>query len=461
MLKRITLIGILLLSFGVLTQAQDEMAMATFTVTVENVSGQGLYDNAGVQPIPVDGTEAGPAIPGSAYSFEINAEAGDHLSFVTMLAQSNDLFFAPDEAGIALFDDSGAAISADITDQIHLWDAGTEMNQPIGEGDEQAPRQAGPNTGTDEMGVVTLLSNMDGDMAYPATADIINVSIEAGDNGAFTVTINNISGDSAFASPITPVVYVVHHDDMMMMDDDEMMDDMMAVHGVFFTSGEADYGRGLEAVAEDGNPAILASVYVGGGLETPITPVVWAVHDNMMETGIFFTAGEADRGDGLEAVAEDGNPAALGEFVGMYPASGVSPIPSGAEEAGPALPGSYYTFTFEAAPGENLSFVTMFVQSNDLFFAPGEAGIPLFDDMGAPMSGDVTRYVDLWDAGTEVNEAPGEGANQPPRQAGANTGDDEMGTVIAVGDNMDGFEYPVVPAVIRVTIHVDDMAMDD
>lgn len=462
MQKRIILTVLMLLSLSLVAQAQDDMEGATFTVTVENISGIGLYDNAGVQAVPIDGEEAGPALPGSGYQFEITAEVGDHLSFVTMLAQSNDLFFAPNEVGIALYDENGAPISGDVTAEVPLWDAGTEVNEPIGEGENQAPRQAGPNTGDDENGVVQLASSLDDGLAYPSQEEVISVNIEAGDNGAFTVTINNVSGDSAFPGPITPVVWVVHHDDMMMDDmAEDSMDDMMAVHGVFFTTGEADYGRGLEAVAEDGNPAYLAAAYAGGDFTTPITPVVFAVHDNMMETGVFFTVGEVDRGDGLEAVAEDGNPAALGEFVGMYEASGVAAIPSGAEEAGPALPGSSYTFTFDAVPGENLSFVTMFVQSNDLFYGPSEAGIPLFDDMGSPVSGDVTRYVELWDAGTEVNEAPGEGANQAPRQAGPNTGDDENGPVVLVSDNGDGYTYPSVASIIQVTIHVEDDMMGD
>ncbi|MEM9950395.1 MAG: spondin domain-containing protein [Chloroflexota bacterium] len=466
MIKRFSLVAVLLLALGIVAQAQDDDMgeTTTFIVTIENISGLGLYDNAGVSAIPIGGTEAGPALPDSGYVVEFNAEAGQYLSFVTMLAQSNDLFFAPDEIGIPLFDEEGNPVSGDVTDQVLLWDAGTEVNQALGEGDQQAPRQAGPNTGDDENGVVLPVSALDDGFDYPATSDYITVNLEAGENGAFTLTITNISGDLAIAGPVTPVVWVVHGgDDMMMEDDmDEMADDMMATHGVFFTTGEPDYGQGLEAVAEDGNPATLGAVVAGGGFETPITPIVYAVHDNMMDGGIFFTTGEADRGNGLEAVAEDGSPAALGEYAtSNYASSGVSPIPLGAEEAGPALPGSGYTFTIEATAGEALTFVTMFVQSNDLFFAPSEAGIPLFDDMGSPITGDVTRYVELWDAGTEVNEAPGEGTNQAPRQAGADTGDDEMGTVVLVSDSGDGFDYPAVASVIQVTIEVDDMMMGD
>ena len=469
-LNSLLIIAALLLTLVPTIAAQDEAT--TFVVTIENVSGGPLYENAGVQAIPVGGDAAGPATPGGAYEFTFSAGMSDSISFVTMLAQSNDLFFAPHESGIALYDADGNAISGDVTDQVDFWDAGTEVNEQIGEGPNQAPRQAGPNTGDDENGVVRLVTELDDGLSYPATSDIIAVTLTPGTDGEFTLRIENVSGDSAFASPITPVVWVVHSDmmgdDMMedesMDDSDDMMDDgMMGVDGVFFTHGTPDRGQGLEYVAEDGNPAFLAEVIVNGAsLATPITPIVFAVHDNMMDGGAFFNTGEADRGLGLENVAEDGDPTNLaGNIAGMdYAATGVSPIPFGAEEAGPALPGSGYEFTFDATPDTALSFVTMFVQSNDLFFGPSESGIPLFDDMGSPITGDVTRYVELWDAGTEINEEPGVGANQAPRQAGPNTGDDENGVVQLVASNGDGYSYPSVPSVIRVTIHVADDMMD-
>ena len=94
----------------------------------------------------------------------------------------------------------------------------------------------------------------------------------------------------------------------------------------------------------------------------------------------------------------------------------------------------------------------MFVQSNDLFFAP-ELGIPLFDEMGRPMIGDVTMQIDLWDAGTEQNEAPGVGVNQAPRQSGPNMGEMETNPVALVSDM---FYYPDVNDLIRVVITLSD-----
>ena len=64
----------------------------------------------------------------------------------------------------------------------------------------------------------------------------------------------------------------------------------------------------------------------------------------------------------------------------------------------------------------------------------------------------MTGRFHLWDAGTEVNEEPGFGPNQAPRQAAPNTGRTEHNPVRRIEDVKDGFSYPAVEQVIRVTI---------
>lgn len=69
----------------------------------------------------------------------------------------------------------------------------------------------------------------------------------------------------------------------------------------------------------------------------------------------------------------------------------------------------------KTAPGDRISFETMFVPSNDLFLSLGEAGIPLFEN-GKSGGGDITSQVELWDAGTEQNQTgvgPAAKPNQP------------------------------------------------
>lgn len=195
----------------------------------------------------------------------------------------------------------------------------------------------------------------------------------------------------------------------------------------------------------------------GSDLAVPLSPGVWVVHTS---DDPLFTANTPDRGEGLEGIAEDGDPGTLAPNLSgdaSVEASGVFNTPDGSAGPGPLMPGHAYSFSIKAEPGDVLSFATMFVQSNDLFYAPDGGGIALFDGAGTPLDQDVTDQVLLWDAGTEVNQEPGLGANQAPRQAAPDTGPDENGNVVLIADGATGpggFTYPNVAEVIRVTINV-------
>ncbi len=441
-------------------QMMPESAM--FTVTIENVvEGKPFFQN-GVFNTPVGASEPGPALPGSGSDdggvYEFSFHAGPavlpgtqtKLSFATMFVVSNDLFFAPLGTGISLYNENGDAISGDITDQVFLWDAGTEVNEEPG-GDNQAPNQSGPDTGPDENGVVLLLDEVndtqdglvvpDVTAAYPLVADAIEVTI-SNDGTLFTVQIKNTSGSSALPSPLAPGVFVVHTED-----------------DPLFTVDEADRGEGLEGVAEDGNAGPLEEYLAENtGLIVPLSPGVWAVHDQ--NTMPLFTSGEADRGEGLEAIAEDGNPTSMASALAAN--SGVSDsdafnTPVGASGPGPIGPGGSYEFTFTAEEGSYLSLTTMFVQSNDLIYTFEDSGMALFNN-GTPVSGDVTSSVLLYDAGTEINQFPGAGLDQVIRQSGADTGADDADNTVrmltADGETeaSDGYVYPATSGVIKVTI---------
>lgn len=196
----------------------------------------------------------------------------------------------------------------------------------------------------------------------------------------------------------------------------------------------------------------------GATAPAPNSPGLWVVHTSRHPV---FKAGELDRGAGLEAQAEDGDPSKLAASVKKakgVAASGVFDTPVGDDKPGPALPGKAYHFTFQASPGDRLTVTSMFGQSNDLFYATGDDGIALFEK-GAPIQGDITSRLQLWDAGTEVNEEPGFGPNQAPRQSGPNTGPSERKPVRRIEDVKDGFAYPSVDQVIRVTISASGSAL--
>jgi hypothetical protein len=181
----------------------------------------------------------------------------------------------------------------------------------------------------------------------------------------------------------------------------------------------------------------------------PNSPVLWFVHTKKAP---LFRTGEHDFGKGLEALAEDGNPSMLVKALrGEKGISSVGAVDTavGADGPGPLLPGGVFEFTITASRGDRLTIASMFGQSNDLFYAPREEGIGLFDASGKPVEGDVTDRILLWDAGTEVNQEPGLGPDQGPRQPKPNTGEDEHGAVRLVSD---GFKYPRTSDVLRVTI---------
>lgn len=155
----------------------------------------------------------------------------------------------------------------------------------------------------------------------------------------------------------------------------------------------------------------------------------------------------------LELQAEDGNPETLSKKLLTKVGSiymGIFNTPAGMEKPGPLLPGGTYEFSFTGSEDMKLNLIAMYGQSNDLFYAPRIA-LDLFDKDGNPLTGDITDKLLLWDAGTEVNQAPGVGDEQAPRQKMANTGKAENGVVSLVKD---GFTYPNTKDVLRVTITV-------
>lgn len=405
--------------------------VASFTVRIENVSEASPFLTSGMFNTPVDAAEPGPAGSGMAYEFSFNAGPGQKLSFATMYVQSNDLFFAPDGSGIALYD-NGMAVTGDITDQLMLWDAGTEVNEEPGVGENQAPRQSGPDTGEDENGNVQLIADVDDGFSYPEVSDIINATLSHDGGTMFTLRIAVTESSN---SPIAPGVYVVHTED-----------------NPLFTAGMPDRGEGLEALAEDGGAAMLAdALEAESGVTGILSPGAWAVHTNV---AMFFTEGAAANA-GIEAIAEDGNWAPMLSILDGLDGvlvSGAFNTPIGAAGPGPLLPGEAYEFSFTASEDDPyLSLATMLVQSNDIFIAPEAEGIALWNN-GTPLSGNISNQFLLWDAGTEVNEFPGAGPNQAPRQSGPDTGEEENGNVQELSSLNDGYSYPAVSDVVEITI---------
>ena len=444
------------------------VAQADFTVTIENVVTPKPIFQSGVFSVPVGGSGPAPLFPGDAYEFEIDAgpvvlpgDGGTRLSFVTMFVQSNDLFFAPGEEGIRLYNEDGSSICAngpvDLTDQIELWDAGTEVNESTG-GPNQKPQQAAGDVdqGENEYGVVTKITNNSCTFGnvLPENEEVIKVTIENIGPAKFKVRIMNVStgttisvpaqGENVRAAvPLSPGVYAVH-----------------TAAAPFFVEGEAASGAGLAAssegvenIAEDGFPeALLMDTQEATGLIVPLSPGAWATHD--MSVNPFFQIDTQDFGEGLQAIAEDGIPTMLVDVLAGKEGVDISEAfdtPLGASGPGAIGPGGRYQFSFSAEEGDYLSLATMFVQSNDWFYAFSSEGLNLFEN-GAPISGDVSEYITLYDAGTEVDEYAGAGLFQVIRQSGADSGAEDSNINVRLIDPSELENIPDNIRVIKVSI---------
>ncbi len=173
----------------------------------------------------------------------------------------------------------------------------------------------------------------------------------------------------------------------------------------------------------------------------PLSPGVYAVYSG---SNPMFTAGQA---------ADEGTESTLVEMVAGVSGSGVFQSPGG-PDAGPAiLAGESATFTITALPGDRLQIETMFVQSNDWFYAFGSGGLQLFDGSD-PVSGDVTSDLVLYDAGTEEDTAPGTGDFQKPVQdpTATNIGPSESVSIQTAAARHPNFTIPATSSVIRVTV---------
>ncbi|WP_375743343.1 spondin domain-containing protein [Corallococcus interemptor] len=392
----------------------DDPSSRRFRVRIENVAPfQNL--KSGRFDTKVSGNSPGPLAPGDTYEFSFTAGRTHRLSFAAMLGASNDWFFGTEPAGIPLYASDGKPLVGNISAQVVLWDAGTEVNEEPGVGAHTGPKQAtspdgpglqDPDPTVRRVGVRTVLSNGQ-PFSMPGVLTMIRVQV-AHDEAThrFTVRIENVSDDRTTLSTsegfkpvrISPGVWVVGAGDEPL-----------------FTEGRPDRGQGLEALAEGGDATALDTwLQPLNGVATPLSPGVFAVHN---AASPLFTEGALDRGQGLEALAEGGDASRLASALASTPPTGVSrsgtfDTPVDAASPGPLLPGHAYAFTVNARPGDRLSFATMFGQSNDWFFGPDEQGVPLFDKANAPVTGDITSKVYLWDVGTELDEEPAVGPHQ-------------------------------------------------
>lgn len=103
--------------------------------------------------------------PGEELTFTLEVPQGQgyKFGFGTMFVQTNDWFIAYNNEGYPLFDENGVPVSGTgASSKSYLYDAGTEVDEAVGFGIYQAPRQSGPNEGpVDENTTVRRVGNLE------------------------------------------------------------------------------------------------------------------------------------------------------------------------------------------------------------------------------------------------------------------------------------------------------------
>ena len=192
----------------------------------------------------------------------------------------------------------------------------------------------------------------------------------------------------------------------------------------------------------------------GSQVVTVFSSMIGVVHTG---SNIFSAVGAPDQGRGLAGLAENGEASSLNQTLRVDPnveIIGIGDQPS-TGDAGILAPGQSFKLILSTIdPGSRLSITSSFLQGNDIVVMTKPEGIPLFDANGVLTSGDITKYFDFYDVGTEVNQAPGIGSNQVIRQGEAPAGQTSQGARenSPVRVLNDSFNYPSVSQSIRVTI---------
>ncbi len=172
----------------------------------------------------------------------------------------------------------------------------------------------------------------------------------------------------------------------------------------------------------------------------------WLVH---RQDAPLFSPGELDRGLGLRRLAEAGQPQQLALICSSIPAvqaCGSVEVRDGATKPGGLGPGDSFSFNINAATGDRLTLVGMVVPSHDTIWATPVGGVLLNGQATQPT-------ITLWDAGTEVDEAPpGLSPNQAPFQAYSDQGLRAHTPVKPTSQVPFGKSYPAATALVKVSI---------
>ncbi len=380
------LIIVILLGLLVACKKNDHMPhekLAT-SITVENVLKS--------SPLVQSGTFASaPIPPGESVTIHFSAAKGEVLTFATMYGWSNDLFFAPENPGINVYDEKGMPLEGDVSSQIKLWDNGTRINQVPGS-EVNHPGIA------DEQNITEVNGTDAQNNIYADASELVLANLKYDGNSYFTLTLQNNSGGTNNETPLSPGVWAVSY-----------IAGGNLLNPAPLYSADMPTANGLTAVAEKGDNMELAE-YVQSitGIFTPLSPILVVIYSGSENP--FYKVGENDRGEGLKELAQQGNADILAaSLMTKKSVKKVYVLP--APDTKVLLPiindqrGGMVSHDIQVEKGDRLAIATMYGFSNDWFFASSGNGVK-------PVIGDISNSIELYDNGTAIDQFPGAGITQ-------------------------------------------------
>jgi len=387
------------------------------TITVENIidskalTQSGTFQNAGSSPV---------INPGESASFTFYAGKGQTISFAAMYGNSNDLFFAPANPGLKLYQDNGDPVTGNVSSQIKLWDNGTRKNEPTG------PAVTHPGVAEGTPLNVTEIA-----LATPAS-QLLKAELTHEGGTKFTLKLTNTSGGTANETPISAGVWAVSH----------ISGTTLLKEDPVFSPGKPS-ANGLTDLAELGKTTPLEQYLTGiTGSNSPFSPVLVVVYSG--NDNPIFKTGENDRGEGLKELSQQGNADVLAAFLKTRPgikevfvlkdpATGVLRPRINGNNGGKA------SQVISARKGDRIALATMYGQSNDWFIAATNNGVD------GSTRGDISSIMGLFDSGTLQSSFPGAHIGSGPAQA-------ESQPVQQLPNPNQFNTLPSLPQMIKVTV---------
>lgn len=385
---RKTILSIVLAVALIACDKKEDVKIQTSTITVENVLDakplveSGSFQGSGTSPV---------ILPGQSVTITFYAKQNQYFTFATMYGWSNDLFFAPENPGIKLFNDDGTPVTGDVSSQLKIWDNGTRMNA--------VPGSMLVHPGTAEAtpkNIKAVSGGMDDyGHSFPAAGELMKATLAySSADSKFTLTLQNISGGKANETPFSPGVWAVSY----------VLGTAQLLPNALFTAGKPG-ANGLTNIAERGDVTDLKTYLTGQtGIFTPFSPILVVVYRGSENP--FFKVGENDRGEGLKNIAQMGNADDLANA--LKAKSGVKAVYILKEPTNTVLlpkmngvQGGKVMQQLTTSDGDRIAIATMYGFSNDWFFATSGNGID------ATQKGDFSSIIKLYDSGTAVDQFPG------------------------------------------------------